>query len=191
MSTTAWEGPRALAPPPLARLVISLIAGREDLRQTALVMLIRRFGPLNYLSAPLDFGYTNYYQAEMGPGLNRRLAAFERLVDPLRLKVIKRICMSLEGDLSQGRRRTVNLDPGLLTADALVLATHKPRGHRVCLEQGIHAEVTLLYHQGDFQDLPWTYQDYAGPELKEILGRLRKRYLWRLKQAKGKEEPVD
>jgi hypothetical protein len=172
-------------------VVVSLLSGQPEAHETAVKMLVRRLGPLCYLSAPLAFDYTDYYEAEMGPGLTRRLAAFEQLVAPIRLAVIKRVCMSLEKDLSQGRRRRVNLDPGLLSADALVLATSKPRGHRLCLSEGIYGEVTLLFHRGDFISLPWTYQDYAGPELKDVLNLLRDRYLWKLRQEKGREEDLD
>ncbi len=190
MSITPWAGPK-VSPSPPARLVVSLLAGRDRPRQKALAMLVRRFGRLCFVSAPLEFNFTDYYRAEMGPGLTRRLAVFRELVDPVRLKVIKQVCMSIEQDLAAQGRRTVNLDPGLLAPDALVLATRKPRGHRVCLAPGIYAEVTLLYHKGDFQGLPWTYQDYAGPELKTLLHRVRRRYLWKRADTKGKEGSLD
>lgn len=163
-------------------LVVSLLAGREPERARAVRRLRDRFGPLALLSAPLPFDYTDYYQAEMGPGLSRRLALFSRLLPPHSLVRVKRICMSLERDLAPEGRRRVNLDPGLLSAGALVLASRKYREHRVCIGEGLFAELTLWYHHGRFHALPWTYPDYAGPELGRVLEGFRNRYLWQLRQ---------
>jgi len=161
-------------------LVVSLLAGREPERARAVRRLRDRFGPLALLSAPLPFDYTDYYQAEMGPGLSRRLALFCRLHPPQDLARIKRICMSLERDLAHQGRRRVNLDPGFLSAGSLVLATSKYREHRICIGEGLFAELTLWYHHGRFHALPWTYPDYAGQELGRVLEGFRKRYLWQL-----------
>lgn len=162
--------------------MVSLIAAGERDRGRALEMLARRLGPVNYYSRPLGFDFTDYYGPEMGPGLSRRVAAFEGLVQPHRLAVIKRVCLSLERDLAAHGRRTVNLDPGLLNHDTLVLATVKPAGHRVCLEPGIYGEVTLLYANGDFRRLPWTYRDWTEPEMKQVLALVRARYQWQMNQ---------
>ncbi len=164
-------------------LVVSLLAGREPERAQAVRRLRERFGPLALLSAPLPFDYTDYYQAEMGPGLSRRLALFSRLYPPQDLPRIKRICMSLERDLAVEGRRRVNLDPGFLSAGSLVLATSKYREHRICIGPGLFAELTLWYHHGRFHALPWTYPDYAGSILGEVLEGFRNRYLWQLRQG--------
>lgn len=184
MSTTAWAGRSPVKQPPLARVVISLLSGDESARCRALNMLAKNLGPLSYLSASMPFVHSAYYEPEMGKGLTRRLAAYRELKQPGALAEIKQACMAIEETLSQGGRRTVNLDPGLLSADALILATSKPVGHRVCISPGLYAEVTLHYHGGEFKDLAWTYQDYAGKEIKSILKKLRSRYCWRLRQDK-------
>ena len=167
--------------------MISLIASDEEARARAVQMLARRFGPINYYSPPLNFDFTDYYGPEMGGGLTRRLAAFDKLVRPERLAVIKRICMSVERDLSAEGRRVVNLDPGLLNDDTLLLATGKPAGHRLVLSEGIYGEVTLLFQNGDFQKLPWTYRDWTEPEIKEVLHKIRARFQWQRKQNDPKE----
>jgi hypothetical protein len=68
----------------------------------------------------------------------------------------------------------VKLFCGLLTGDAdllrrarlsqLVLASTKDRSHRVHLDAGICAEVTLQLAHGAWQVLPWTGPDYRRPE---------------------------
>jgi hypothetical protein len=172
-----------------AGLVVSCLAAGEPPRERAVQLLARRFGPLAWLSEPLPFG-SDYYRPEMGGPLSRRLALLERLVPQHSLAEVKAACRGIEGELAQAGRRTVNLDPGLVSAGSLVLASHKAQAHRVALAEGVYAEVTLWYHRGRFQPLPWTYPDYAGPELRRLLEHMRSRVLWRARaDAKGKASP--
>ena len=169
------------SPPPPLMLVAGLLAAEEAPRIRALEDLAKRFGPLWHLSQPVAFP-SQYYQEEMGGPLTRRVAAFLELVDAHRLADIKRVCMELEAAQARDGCRMVNIDPGLLSADALILATHKHSGHRITLAPGIHAEITLWYHHGAFHPLPWTYPDFAGDELKNLLAVLRRRYQWQKAQ---------
>lgn len=172
------------AAPPRARLLVSLLAGREEPRWQAIQTLVARLGPLVWWSQPMPFTWSDYYRPEMGGGLVRRLAAFAELVDPTRLVEIKRLCQEIEAGLSQEGRRQVNLDPGLLGKDSLILATHKYSGHRLALAPDIYGEITLFYGRGQYQPLPWTYPDYAGPQMRALLLTLRRRYLWQLRQER-------
>jgi hypothetical protein len=167
-----------------AMVVVSLLSGREEPRRLAVARLARDLGPLSCLTPPLSFGHSQYYAAEMGPGLTRRLAAFTRLVEPWDLARIKRACLDLEDELAQDGRRQVNIDPGLLGPGALTMATTKASPHRVAIAPGLWAETTLLFQRGAFTPLPWTYQDYAGPCLQAVLRLMRGRYLWQLRQAR-------
>lgn len=171
--------------PTRACLVVSLLAASEEPRAEAVRRLARRWGAVDYLSQPLAFPGGGYYQAEMGSPLTRRLLAFRQPVGLDELGPAKLACRSLEADLAQEGRRSVNLDPGLLTGDSLVLASTKYTGHRLPLDpgNGLWQELTLWYRQGCYQALPWTYPDYAGQELREIMSGLRRRHLWRLRQV--------
>ncbi|OPX20432.1 MAG: hypothetical protein BZ151_03750 [Desulfobacca sp. 4484_104] len=62
-----------------------------------------------------------------------------------------------------------------------MLATGKNYVHRLYLDQGIYGDLTLVYQQGRFQPLPWTYPDYANPPLLDLLHLVRKKYLWQLR----------
>jgi len=169
---------------PEVRLVISLLAAAQVPRAEAVGRLAARFGPLDYLSRPLAFGQTDYYAPEMGGPLTRRLASFHNLVPAHGLAGVKRACQGLEAELAREGRRRVNLDPGLLCADSLVLISSKRQVHRLALAEGLWAELTLWFHHGDFHPLPWTYPDYAGEEIRRLLRGLRGRYLWQLRQQK-------
>ena len=79
--------------------------------------------------------------------------------------------------------RRVNLDPGLLTQERFVLGTGKNFTHRVYLGEGIFADLTLVFQAGSWQTLPWTFPDYASPDMLEILTDIRLRYRRDLREA--------
>jgi Domain of unknown function (DUF4416) len=172
------------ATPPPARLLVSLLAGSQEPCRRAVQALVAGLGPLVWWSQPLPFTWTDYYEPEMGPGLVRRLAAFQRLAPPGELAAVKGLCQEVEAGLSDQGRRRVNLDPGLLSKDSLVLATHKYSGHRLALAPGVYGEITLYFAAGQYRPLPWTYPDYADQEMRGLLLVLRRRYLWQLNQLR-------
>jgi hypothetical protein len=79
--------------------------------------------------------------------------------------------------MSGSGNRPVNLDPGLLTLEALNLATTKPHYHRLYLSKGVFGELTLIYRQGGFEPLPWTYPDYREKWATVFFEKVRKEML--------------
>lgn len=137
-------------------------------------MLQEVYGPVEFQSSLLPFDYTTYYQNEMGKPLWRRFLGFEGFVGGDRLVEVKWFCYQLERQFANGRgQRRLNLDPGLLSSDNLILATGKSAAHRVYLGRGIYADLTLVYRNGRFTHLPWTYPDYASDEFIEFLAGMR------------------
>jgi len=171
------------AAPPV-NLVMSLIAADREKICHVLAILVERFGPTDYLSAYLPFSYTNYYEKEMGPALVRRFVSFDRHVPPETLPDIKNWTNDLEKRFSEGESRQVNLDPGYIAPAHLILATGKGYTHRPYLRNGIYADLTMIYCDGSFQALPWTYPDYAASESVAMLNTIRKKYLWQLKKMR-------
>jgi hypothetical protein len=90
---------------------------------------------------------------------------------------------AVEQRFSVGGRRLVNIDPGYVARERLVLATGKNYAHRLYLGQGIYGDLTLLAGTGGFQALPWSYPDFAAGPLPELLAVVRRKYLWQLKQS--------
>jgi hypothetical protein len=174
MSTPAW--PLAVKP------VASLIVAREDLVGPVLRQLTSYLGPLDLVGPLWSFTFTDYYAREMGGGLWRCLASFLHLASPAHLADWKVFTNSLEKRWSLGGRRLVNLDPGYVARERLVLATGKNFSHRIYLGQRIYGDLTLLAGSGGFQALSWSFPDYAGGPLPELLALVRKKYLWQLKE---------
>jgi hypothetical protein len=69
----------------------------------------------------------------------------------------------------------VNLDAGYVDSPKLVLASMKNFAHRVYLDRGVYAEVTLLHRHGLWTALEWTFQDYASGRYWPFLERARTR----------------
>ncbi len=163
------------APPVPAQLVVSVLGADWDAFWPALGRdLESLFGPADYERGPIPFTYTSYYDAELGAPIARRLLGYERTVSQDGLAAAKRATNALERKYARtDGRRTCNIDPGLLTQERLVLATGKNFTHRVYLGDGIFADLTLIFQNGDWRSLPWTFRDYASPEIQSPLHELR------------------
>jgi hypothetical protein len=159
--------------PAPAKLVMAMLATREEWFDRAEGTLQERFGPIDYRSGALPFDHTTYYEAEFGGRLLRRFAAFERLIDPGELAAVKACTNGLEQAWAEAGNRRINLDPGYMSLATFVLATTKDHGHRIYLGQGIYGEVTLTYRDRDWRPWPWTYPDYRSEAYLQILRGIR------------------
>ena len=167
------------------KLIMPMFSRHDDLFQEAAEILSERFGPTDYVSSRLPFDHTTYYEEEMGQHLERQFLAFEQLIDPGSIASIKTLTNKLEKQWSENGGRMINLDPGYIAPSKLVLATTKNHGHRIYLEQGIYGEVTLMYRDGDFRPLPWTYPDYRTEGYREIMRAIREIYMAQLKKLRS------
>lgn len=158
------------------KLVIGLLLSDKDDRGRVAAILEKSYGPCDYMSDPVDFVYTDYYAEEMGDRLTRIFLAFKRLVKPDSLYHVKRKTNRLEDRFRHAGKRRVNIDPGILNASRLILASTKNNGHRFPLRKGIYGELTLLYFDGRYNDLFWTYRDFRSAEYHEILLEIRSIY---------------
>jgi hypothetical protein len=138
--------------------------------------LKRAYGEFVYKSETMPFDFTSYYEDELGSPLYRILVAFDTLIPRESMPEVKIMTNKIELDLMRGDKRTVNLDPGILTLENVNLATTKPYSHRIYLKDGIWAEVTLIYTKNSYQPLEWTYPDYASEGLVRIFHELREIY---------------
>ncbi|MGQ9598614.1 MAG: DUF4416 family protein [Anaerolineae bacterium] len=171
--------------PQPVKLITSLLTGDLADLVEAKALLVSLFGPIDWESRLLSFEHTDYYTAEFGPGLQRQIVSFDRLIKPEDLPAIKRQTNEVEWSLASGARRRVNIDPGYVALGKMVLASTKDHGHRLYLGQGIYGEVTLTYQRGHFRPWPWTYPDYASDEYCVLFEQIRKRYKAQLKQQTG------
>lgn len=162
--------------PDAVKLVASLFSPEERILEEVILALQAAHGPTDWVSPPLYFDRTRYYEKEMGWPLHRRFASFKRLIRPEAIVEVKLQTNELEKRYLQEGRRKVNIDPGYVALERLVLATGKNYTHRMYLSKGIYADLTLVFHQGSFQTLAWTYRDYADSVVIGYFNDLRERY---------------
>ena len=162
--------------PQPAKLVIGLLLNDKNLLAEVAEELQGVFGAIDWCGPWLDFDYTDYYAAEMGSPLYRRMLVFKKLIDQMDLASIKLHTNQIEQKYAQAGQRRVNIDPGYLLFERFVLATGKNYAHRIHVGHGIYADLTLIYQQGAYRPLPWTYPDYQEKAIGEFLLEVRRKY---------------
>lgn len=158
------------------KLVIGVLSTRDEYHYKLKELLQADFGTIENEFGPFPFVFTDYYDQEMGSGIQRWFYVFSDLVDPQDLARIKNRTQEIELLFSEDGKRKINLDPGTLSLSRFVLATTKDRGHRIPLRDGIFGEVTLMYVNRQFMPLEWTYADFASEQYRSILKEIRGSY---------------
>ncbi len=162
--------------PPPVRYFVSLIF--NDSGPTAAVEeeLCDFLGPIQERSLPTPFLHSTYYEKEMGRNLGRYFLLFERLTSREQLPEVKLRTNEIEARHAQQGNRTVNIDPGYVALEQVVLATTKGYAHRLYLGEGIFGDLTLMFENGSYRGLPWTYPDYRSEEIIALCNEWRQRY---------------
>jgi len=159
---------------PPVKMLLGVLRRQDFKLQPILEGLADHFGSPDLKTPEMAFIWSDYYQREMGKELVRQFFTFPRLIDRHRLVALKLGAIDTENRFRDASgRRPVNLDPGYLTLEQLVLASTKPQAHRLYLERGIWADVHLVYHTGAFHPLQWTYPDYGEEEQRAWLAQAR------------------
>ncbi len=164
--------------PPSACLLILAAFSRHD---AALAWAGRRaddaWGPLALESPRFAFAETQYYEPSMGPSLQKTFFLSARPYDPAVLVDTKLMTNAWEEEYARiadhPEQRPLNLDPGYLTLGKLVLASTKDFTHRIYLNRGIYAEVTLYYKHRRWQHHEWTFADYRRADYQAFFTACR------------------
>ncbi len=170
------------------KLISSLFSPEEELVEKVIKQMEGYFGPVDWVSESLLFNRTKYYSREMGWPLYRRFTSFSNLIPPDSMVDIKLTTNRIENEHLAGKRRRINIDPGYIALERLVLATGKNYVHRIYLGKGIYADLTLIFHGGTFKPLAWTYADYADEKLIGYFTMVRGRYLQQLREERKAPE---
>jgi len=169
------------------KLIVGFIYGNPELLGEVKDILQREYGPVEAESRVFPFDLTTYYEKEMGGGLLRQFVSFNLLIPPETLPDIKLFTNDLETRYiragTEGARQ-INIDPGYLSLENLILATTKKAGHRPYLQKGIYAELTYCFMRGSFQVLDWTYPDYRLPQTIAFFNQVREAYKRQIRQKK-------
>ncbi|MCM8783477.1 MAG: DUF4416 family protein [Candidatus Omnitrophica bacterium] len=169
--------------PKPVKLIMGMISSKIELFDKIKNVLEQKFGKVDLESDIFPFNKTDYYEQEMGKDLKRKFLSFKKLISPDKIARIKIFTNKLEKRFALNDRRQINLDPGYLTDSKLVLATTKNYYHRIYLEKGIYAEVTLYFKKESFCYFETTYPDYRTFPYIDFFNTVRKIYLGEVKDS--------
>ncbi len=166
--------------PKPVKLFIGILSCNKGLLANVESLLSERFGEVDMKSEIIPFNFTDYYTKDMGTNISRQFICFRKLINPEDLSATKTWTNKLEDKFKHNNRfnvnRPINLDPGYLTHCNLILASTKEYYHRIHLQNGIYAEVTLFYQHEVYKNLPWTYPDFQTEEYKNFFLKVRGLY---------------
>ena len=166
--------------PKPVKLFVGILSSDNTLLEEVEYLLAKRLGKVDIKSEIFPFDFTDYYKKDMGTNISRQFLCFKELINPEELSDIKIWTNELENEIKCYRKsdvaRPINLDPGYLTHCNLILASAKDYYHRIHLQNGIYAEVTLFYQHEVFKNLPWTYPDFQTEEYKNFFLKVRTLY---------------
>jgi len=168
------------------KLFVAILWARPDPLKRACDILQLLWGDVDFTGADHPFDVTDYYEPEMGSGLNRRLVSFFTLSAPDCLSSAKHKCNEIEDQLSGEKGRLVNLDIGYLDHNKIVLASFKGAGQKIYLENGVWADLVGRYRQGRYRSFEWTFPDFRDGRYDEELCTIREIYL---KQLRARQAP--
>ena len=163
------------------KLVISAITNDEKLIEKVKNDIIENFGDIEEISEKFIFNHTDYYEEEMGRNLFRKFIVLKNLMDRENIAEVKIITNKIEEKYSENGKRRINLDPGYISLENFILFTTKNYTHRIYLEKGIYADLTLIFQNKKFNPLPWTYPDYSEETIRNYLKKIREGYKNQLK----------
>ncbi|MBD3332915.1 DUF4416 family protein [candidate division GN15 bacterium] len=163
--------------PERAKLFVSAIYSSIDALADVLTRLEKSFGRIESETVDIPFS-SDFYLEEMGENLKRRFYSFVKPVSRDKLPELKQVCTKIEKQFSDivddTAFRTVNLDPGLITADNVVMCSYREYNHRIYLGSGVFAEQTLIWSRNQFVRLPWTNLDFCDVEALSFFDQVRR-----------------
>ncbi len=166
-----------LKEPAPVKLFMGLIYEPKARVNEILDQLQEKLGQIDFESNARPFDHSSYYREEMGDHLLRKLITFQKLIRRDEIVEIKTFTNKLEEVFSYEGSRTVNIDPGYIAQEHIILATGKGYSHRPYLGRGVYADLTLRYIKDEYTVLQWTYPDYGAEEIRDLFKELRKQYV--------------
>jgi hypothetical protein len=174
----------SIRPVPSVRFFASIMLNDDKLFVEVENRLLDLLGTAEETTPVAAFTYSDYYRQEMGD-LSRCFVFFSPLMPRETLVDVKLGTNAIEAAMSVSGRRRVNIDPGYVALEHVVLATTKGYSHRLYLGRGIFGDLTLMFHNGGYRPLEWTYPDYGCEETTEMFNRWRQQYKEQLRCEKA------
>ena len=133
-------------------------------------ILIKEYGEIKAESDEYDFDqFTSFYEKEMGKGLVKRFLIFVKDIEKKDLIEIKNKITEIEKEFLKDENRTINLDPGYINGDELVLASFKSgTNYKEDLGGGVYAHKVLEFKEKNVERFWHTFPDYRVKENQDF-----------------------
>jgi len=131
--------------------------------------LIKNFGEIEKESFEYKFdSFTSYYEEEMGKGLRKKIIVFNKKVNEKDLINTKKFITEIEKKYSEDGERKINIDPGYVSKDKVVLASFKKKDFKRDLGNGIYAHEVLRFEDGMVKVFWHTFPDFKNHKVQEF-----------------------
>lgn len=169
------------------RLIMAVFSRFPEAFDWARNRAAQAWGPIALESESFRFEDTNYYESTMGAELVKRFWLFERPYDQSQTVETKLTTNCWEEEYKEiagsNVERPLNLDPGYITRAKLVLSSTKNFTHRIYLDRGIYAELTLYYQKNAWRTHEFTFPDYRRADYHAFFDKCRQ-YIAEAEKAK-------
>ena len=131
---------------------------------------------IQYQSLEFAFDQTDYYAPEMGNSLKRCFLSMEG-VQALEFSADWKLkTVAIENRLSRTGKRRINLDPGYLDLQRVVLLSGKEGPQKIYLRNGVWADLVLMKEKEGYRDLPWTFPDLRDGRYNDFFLQVRAKF---------------
>ena len=163
----------------MVKLIIAVMYSDKEVYVSCKKDLVSLYGPVAVESEEYDFDkFTKYYEKEMGKNIVKRFLIFEKPLKeknckPIKeinnknnliknkIKIIKNKTTEIEEKYSKDGKRRINLDPGYLSSDELVLASFKSgTNYKEDIGDGVYLHKVLEFDGDDIKVFWHTFPDY-------------------------------
>lgn len=126
--------------------------------------LIELYGEIQVEGQEYDFDkFTKYYQEEMGYGIAKRFLIFKKTLEKKDIADIKIKTTEIEKNFAIDDKRTINLDPGFISKEELVLASFKKgTNYKEQISDTVYAHKVLEFKEDDAIEFWHTFPDYRA-----------------------------
>lgn len=156
-----------------AKLIVGALYSDPQWLEQAKVQMRELEWNIQHQSLEFPFDQTDYYAIEMGNSLKRCFLSMEGVKASEFSADWKLRTLAIENRLSRAGKRRINLDPGYLDLQRVVLLSGKEGPQKIYLRNGVWADLVLLKDKGGYRDLPWTFPDLRDGRYNDFLLQVR------------------
>ena len=159
-----------------AKLIVGALYSDPQLLEQAKVQMRKLEWNIQYQSLEFPFDQTDYYAPEMGNRLKRCFLSMKGVQSLEFSADWKLSTVAIENRLSHTGKRRINLDPGYLDLQRVVLFSGKEGPQKIYMRNGVWADLVLLKDKQGYRDLPWTFSDLRDGRYNDFFLQVRSEF---------------